>query len=152
VDQAADAGDQQREQDRQLIDLQPDADVPVAGADPVPQVQTDGPLGLFPAEQLDEQSQAEGEGDDRRERAEEMAPAVAEPADQQQDRGADQRHGDQQPGIAEQAVRRHRRRHFQQDHVVLPNLIGCSLVRNALIRTSTGSRRPPRPSGGSGRW
>ncbi len=61
VDQTADAGDQQDEHDRQLVDQQADVDVPAAGGDPGVQRHADGPRRLLPAEQLDEQHQTEQE-------------------------------------------------------------------------------------------
>ena len=43
MDQAADAGDQQHKDDRELIDEQPDIDLPLPAGDPVVQRHRDGP-------------------------------------------------------------------------------------------------------------
>ena len=54
VDQAADAGDQQHEDDRELVDQQPDVDLPDPAGDPVVQRHRDSPSRLLPAQQIDE--------------------------------------------------------------------------------------------------
>ena len=108
VDQTADAGDQQHENDGELVDEQPDIDVPPSTGDPVVQRYGHRTGGNVAAKQLDEVDQTQSERDQRRDRAEVRGPTIGPPANQQQDRSAHGRDGDQQPGHGEQAGGRHR--------------------------------------------
>ena len=95
MDEAADPSDQQHEYDRQLVDEQSDADVPLTAGDPVVERHAHRSGGDVAADELDEQHEAQREGDQRRQGAKQVAPSVGPPADQQ-DGGAQGRDGDQQ--------------------------------------------------------
>jgi hypothetical protein len=116
VDQAADPGDQQHEDDGQLVDEQTGADVPGADGDPVVQRHSYRAFRRVAAEELGEVADSDGEGGQRRDGAQKVAPPVAGLADQQQDRRADRRDGDEQPGQGEEPGGGYRHDDFEQRH------------------------------------
>ncbi len=98
VDQRSDAGDQQHEADRQLVDLQREVDLQIADRDPAEQVLADGPGVAVPAEHLGEQRQADPERRQRGRAAEQVSPRVGASAAEQQDCGAGRGKSNDQPG------------------------------------------------------
>ena len=124
VDQRADAGDQQHEAHRKLVQLQAEVHVQFADRHPGEQLLVNDPFLAGPAEHVGEQHRADDEGAERGRAAEQVAPRVGPSPGQQQYRRACQGQGDQEPN---------RNRHR-----------GLSF--------SAGWRRRPRPSGGCGRW
>ena len=140
VDQAADAGDQQHEHDRQLVDQQADVDVPAAGGDPGVERHADRAGGLLAAEQLDEQRHPDHERRDRGQRCRADDPRRRRPC-----RPA--AGPPRSPPGWRSAARRTRRVPSAATGVTTSSrFIRCPL------RTSAGWRRRPRPSVGSGRW
>ena len=70
--------------------------------------------------QLDEEHQPDDEREDGGQGREDVPPGVGAPAQHEQEPGDDQRHGDHQPGKAEQTIGRHRSNGFQQVHADTP--------------------------------
>ena len=139
VDQPADAGDQQHEDDRELVDQQPDADAPAAAAEPLVQRHARPSATPRRGRAAATNSSSPTANETNGARVPSRCPQrVAGPADQQQHGGAGGRDGDHQPGPGEQPGRGDGRDDFQCDASTSP-------------RTSAGWRRRPRPSGGCGR-
>ena len=138
VDQRSDAGDEQHEQDRQLVDQHPEAEVPGPGVDPVVEVNGDGPLPLVSSQHRTEQQHPDGERGQTACGRQPVTPRVGKTPEDQQQRRPGQGNHDQEPGEAEQPRCGYRRHGFQQQH-------------DSLLRTSAGSRRRRRPSDGRDR-
>jgi hypothetical protein len=99
VDQRPDPGDQQHETHRELVDLQPEVDLELADRDPAEHLLVDEAVVGRAAEQLREQAQAHPERREGGGAAQPMPPPVGASPAEQQDCGARQRQGDQQPGV-----------------------------------------------------
>ena len=69
VDQAANAGDQQHEDDRELVDEQADVDSPYSAGDPVVQRHGDSAIWHGAPEQLNEVDNTDGKGGQRGDRS-----------------------------------------------------------------------------------
>ena len=140
MDQRADAGDEQREEDGQLVDEQAGGDLPGADRDPVEEDDADGTLVRSGQQLLREEAGGDAEGEQDGCDGDPVADAVEDAAEQQQDGSAHGRHGDHQPRHREHAVGGDGRQGFQGGHAIAP------------LTASAGSPRPPRWSDGCDRW
>ena len=97
VDQRTYTGDEQDETHRQLIKLQSELDLKTVDRDPTEQVLGDGAVGGVAAEHGDEKHHCDDKRRECHDAGEQVAPRVRATTRQQQDSGAAQGQGGEQP-------------------------------------------------------
>ena len=115
VDQRADAGDQQHEDAGQRVEQQSEVDLQLADVDEVEQAQLRAAMRRVETAQADEVDQPEHERSGDGQHAEPVPPLVGPLAEQQQDRGTEQRDGHQKPDTAQSTALRGRTPPFPRE-------------------------------------
>ncbi|MPM40358.1 hypothetical protein SDC9_86998 [bioreactor metagenome] len=116
VDQRPDTGDQQGEQDRQLVDPQPEARRPAARVDPFVQRGAHHALVRRTQQHLGEQAGGDRERPDRHQGGQVVAPLVGHPSEDEQQQGTERGGGDHRPAPGEHSLGRDRGDQFKRNH------------------------------------